>query len=238
MIFLIWAAAIILAYLILTVFSTIFIRVFSIGITKKGQIPNRIAITFDDGPDPVYTPRLLDVLKKHNVKATFFLVGEKAERYPEIVKRIHDEGHLIGLHNYKHISNWFIPPFTLRTHLKRSQDIIYSITGEKPFYYRPPWGHFNAFTLMASAGSRVIMWTSIPGDWKENVGADKLLERLVAARQSGAVITLHDSGTTFGADEHAPKNTIEALDRFLTLEDSKTYSYTTVNDVLEHSSGK
>ncbi len=234
----IWAAAIILAYLILTVFSTIFIRVFSIGITKKGQVPNRIAITFDDGPDPVYTPRLLDVLKKHNVKATFFLVGEKAERYPEIVKRIHDEGHLIGLHNYKHVSNWFIPPSTLRKHLKRSQDIIYSITGEKPVYYRPPWGSFNAFTHMASAGYQVIMWTSIPGDWKENVGVDTLLKRLVAARKSGAIITLHDSGTTFGADEHAPKNTIEALDRFLTLEDSKAYSYTTVNDVLKHPSGK
>ena len=73
------------------------------------------------------------------MKATFFLVGSHAEKHPEVVKRIHCEGHLIGIHNYVHKSNWFMRPVTVRKQVKRTDDIIYSITGERSSYYRPPW---------------------------------------------------------------------------------------------------
>src|SRR6476646_3328751 len=74
-------------------------RIFGIGVFRKGRVRREVALTFDDGPDPEYTPQLLDLLKKHNVKATFFVLGQKAELNPDIILRIHEEGHQIGIHN-------------------------------------------------------------------------------------------------------------------------------------------
>ena len=120
-------------------------RIFGFRVFRRGTGSNDFALTFDDGPDPLYTPRLLDLLKQYNMKATFFLVGSHAEKHPEVVKRIHSEGHLIGIHNYVHKSNWFMRPVTVRKQVKRTDDIIYSITGERSSYYRPPWGIVNLF---------------------------------------------------------------------------------------------
>ena len=232
-----WLWAIPFSYLIATVLSTIIIRVFSLGIIKSGTIPGRIAITFDDGPDPVYTPKLLKVLKKHDVKATFFVVGEKAEKESGLIRTIHEDGHAIGLHNYKHVSNWFIMPNVLKKHLHQSREIIKNIIGVEPVFYRPPWGHFNAFTSLAAADFTIIMWTAIPGDWKEKTGVQTLINRLEAARKDGAIITLHDCGTTFGADPDAPKNMIEALDLFLSKKESKKYTYVTVAEMMDRTKG-
>ncbi|RLQ93191.1 polysaccharide deacetylase family protein [Falsibacillus albus] len=227
-----WIFFLLVLFLVLTVCSTMIIRMFSIGIIKQGKLRNAIALTFDDGPDPLYTPKLLEVLKKHGAKATFFVVGKKAATYPELIQLIHREGHVVGIHNYIHFPNWLIPPNVLKKHLNKSKIIIKDILGADPIYYRPPWGMFNAFTLMAAKGFQVIMWTSIPGDWKERLGSKELLKRLISARKEGAIITLHDSGTSFGADRDAPRNMIEALDQFLALDQSKQYSFVTVEQLL------
>ncbi|WMT41962.1 polysaccharide deacetylase family protein [Paenibacillus sp. D2_2] len=119
-------------------------RIFGWGVFRKAsrkRAERHIAFTFDDGPDPRYTPKLLDLLRDRGVKATFFVLGSKAEKYPELVKRMHEEGHQIGIHNYTHMLNWIMSPRNiLRKHVERSADIIQRITGERPTYYRPPWG--------------------------------------------------------------------------------------------------
>lgn len=191
-----------------------------------------IALTFDDGPDPVYTPQLLDLLEKHGAKATFFIVGSKARTYPDIVREIHERGHVIGIHNDIHRSNWFFSPFSFKKQLHSAQATITELTGEPSMYYRPPWGHFNLFTLYTIKPLRTIMWTAIPGDWKESVQPASLADRLKRERKSGAIITLHDSGTTFGADEHAPANTVKALKLFLTDEDSANFHFVDIHTML------
>ncbi|MED4717115.1 polysaccharide deacetylase family protein [Bacillus badius] len=234
---LITTTLILLFLLIYSAGATLFIRIFEIGICKRGNktAEKMIALTFDDGPDPLYTPLLLDLLDQHGAKATFFLVGEKARAHPDIVRMIHKKGHTIGLHNDIHRSNWFFLPFAFKKQLIRAQTALKEITGELPLYYRPPWGHFNLFTLRDAKPLRIIMWTAIPGDWKEQVQPAVLAGKLLKERKSGAIITLHDSGTTFGADEHAPANTLKALEIFFADEGSTHYQFVTVDTLLQAS---
>lgn len=188
-------------------------RVSSFRVQKR--VNGGVALTFDDGPDPIYTPQLLDLLKKYDVKATFFVIGSKAEKYPHLIQRMHKEGHTIGLHHYYHTSNWFLPPLVAEWELERSVRAIERITGSRPAYYRPPWGHINIWTLFMQKKYKIVMWTYILGDWNASLGVDRLYERLMRSIEDGAIIVLHDSGSTFGADQHAPQNMLQALERLL-----------------------
>ncbi|OMP66810.1 polysaccharide deacetylase family protein [Domibacillus epiphyticus] len=211
-----------------TIIPTVAAKTYSTRVKKRGPDRKQIALTFDDGPDPVYTPLLLDTLNKYNVKATFFVVGEKAERHPDLIQRIQQEGHDIGIHNDKHISNWFLSPSSMNDQLVRAAKRVSAITGQNVTLYRPPWGHFNPFTLSKAAHFETIMWTDIPGDWKKSMTVQKLADKLRAARSNGAVITLHDSGDTFGAHKTAPRVMIKALHLFLSDEASAQYEFVTI----------
>jgi peptidoglycan/xylan/chitin deacetylase (PgdA/CDA1 family) len=183
-------------------------------ITTK-SIPNElnqavVHLTFDDGPNPHYTPLLLDLLKQYNAKATFFVLGEKAQEYRELIVRMKKEGHTIGVHNQKHTSNWITDPFTFHFQLKKAAAQIEKITGEKPVYYRPPWGHFNLFSWTAMKDFKIIMWKYAPRDWN-TMERNVLVQRLLDHLEDTSIILLHDCGETFGADKLAPQNMIEAL---------------------------
>jgi peptidoglycan/xylan/chitin deacetylase (PgdA/CDA1 family) len=186
-------------------------RVIGLGVLKHNKHSAKLAFTFDDGPNPEYTPQLLDLLEANDIKATFFVVGSKAEQYPEIIERIYKEGHLIGLHNYVHKSNWLMSPWTIRRHLKKSAAIIEKITGARPVYYRPPWGLVNLFDYFLIKQFKIILWSVMAEDWRSRGGYEKIKNKLLKSIKNGDVILLHDCGKTFGADEDAPKNTIQAL---------------------------
>ena len=162
-----------------------------------------IALTFDDGPSPQLTPRVLDVLKANNVKATFFLQGSEVVKYPDLVRRIKNEGHVIGNHSWSH------PDFTTLTaeqadaEITRTNDAIEAITGAKPILFRYPYGNES------EAGNAVIrregMWGGIlwhwtaplPGDFEcpGARGVQKYIERNTVGQ---ALILLHDAGDTIG----------------------------------------
>jgi peptidoglycan-N-acetylglucosamine deacetylase len=186
-----------------------------IGVLKRKRDSEKVAFTFDDGPNAIYTPQLLDLLKKHDVKATFFVVGSKAEKYPEIIARMHAEGHLIGIHNYKHKSNWIMSPWTIRSQLRKSASIIEKTIGECPVYYRPPWGLLNLLDFTLRKQYKIIHWSVMAKDWKTNGGSQKVEKRLLRDIKKGDVVLLHDCGKTLGADEDAPLNTIIALKNVL-----------------------
>lgn len=198
-------------------------RIFGFRVFMKGKSETEIALTFDDGPDPVYTPKLLDLLKRYNVQATFFVVGENAERNPDIIARIHEEGHIIGIHNYVHHTNWLMRPRTVKRQIHRTSDVIKQITGTRPMYYRPPWGIVNVFDYANLGYLQIVLWTSLFGDWRKRVSADKLYRRMKQKLKPGEVFLLHDCGITFGADPDAPANTISALERI--LEDGRRAGY-------------
>lgn len=154
-----------------------------------------IALTFDDGPHPRDTRRVLDVLEKHNVHATFFVMGKDIEGHAALVKQIHQSGHQLGIHCYRHIPFPLENPSTLRTQLERTRNSIAELCGifpERLKDLRPPYGMFNAKTLkhLSEWGYRLVMWSSIPPHWMQPVSWS--IRQVMESVVPGAVIVLHD----------------------------------------------
>ncbi|MDW7615984.1 polysaccharide deacetylase family protein [Peribacillus simplex] len=222
---------IVLLFLIYSIFPTVIIRVFRLGITKKNKRNNGIALTFDDGPNPEYTTQLLDLLKKYEIKGSFFVVGSKVENNPDIIKRMHEEGHTIGIHHFDHISSWILSPFQLAKQLSTTEKAIMECTHEKVTFYRPPWGHFNIFTKIASKKYKVIMWSDIFGDWKAETCRNDLLNQLRTTSTENSILLLHDCGETLGADKEAPRYMIEVLEIYLEETIKKGTQFITLKDL-------
>lgn len=177
-------------------------------------------LTFDDGPHPFYTPKLLDLLAEHNAKATFFVVGEHAKAYPELLKRMSEEGHAIGIHHMHHRSSWTMTPQALREEITQCARVIETITGRAPQLYRPPWGHFNAASMKVSPYP-FVLWSHIFGDWK--VSQNHLSRLLEEDIPNGSILLLHDHDGTLGADLGAPLQTLEAVEQFLKLQTGRSF---------------
>ncbi|WP_052455898.1 polysaccharide deacetylase family protein [Bhargavaea cecembensis] len=196
------------------ILSTLLIRSTGTGIIKKVEGQKGIALTFDDGPHPVYTGQLLDLLKKHQVKATFFVVGEKVDAHPRLVRRMKDEGHEIGIHHYEHRSNWRLSPRVLRRQIGMTDRAIRRAAGGAPVLYRPPWGRLSPFTLSVARNYDTVLWSHIFQDWKIS-SCRNLADRLTKVPEDGSVILLHDDGTNPGADDAAPAFMIRGLAEYL-----------------------
>lgn len=152
-----------------------------------------VTLTFDDGPHPLYTLKLLAILKKYNVKATFFVVGEMAEKYPELIKAEYKEGHTIGNHTYHHVNLTKIPLNEIREEWQACNDVIQSIIHIEMIYCRPPGGDYDRHVITAAMeqGLTTVLWTDDPGDYASP--GDKVIERKVLQRISnGGIILLHD----------------------------------------------
>jgi peptidoglycan/xylan/chitin deacetylase (PgdA/CDA1 family) len=220
--------------LIYTALPWILTRMLSIGVFRKGTVRGKIALTFDDGPDPVYTPLLLDLLRRHRIKATFFVLGSKAERYPDLVARIHAEGHQIGVHNYTHWSNWLLTPRSVRRkQVERSSEIVERIIGVRPKYYRPPWGILNLFDLWLLRNYKIVLWSVMPCDWSSRVGVARLERRMLKRLSDGDIVLLHDSGDTYGADRDAPAHMLAALERVVSQFSAKGLECVRVDEMYE-----
>ena len=129
--------------------------------------PPQIALTFDDGPNPDWTPQLLDVLARHKIRATFFLIGQYAAAQPEIVRRTHAAGHLIGNHTWTHPNLAYASTKKIREELSRTRQQIEQITGEKVRYFRPPFGYRRpaTFRIARELGLIPVTWNAIGNDW-------------------------------------------------------------------------
>lgn len=154
-----------------------------------------VALTFDDGPHPRDTPRVLDVLEKHQVRATFHLVGKQAEQYPGLVQQIHRSGHQLALHCYRHLPLPLENLDTLRIQLQGIRNMIADSCGILPEAIRdlrPPYGAFNERTLahLTEWGYRLVMWSCIPPHWMQPMSWS--VRQIMDAVMPGAVIVLHD----------------------------------------------
>ncbi len=162
-----------------------------------------IALTFDDGPHPEYTPQVLAVLDRYNIKASFFWLGACVNRYPGIAKAICDRGHWIGLHGYDHRSFPTLSPNDLQDSLAKTQVAIYNacdLTPEQVCDVRPPNGLFTPQTLQLFLkwNYRPVMWSVVPEDWVRP-GVNTVVQRVLKQVQNGSLIVLHD-GTCGGQD--------------------------------------
>ncbi len=156
----------------------------------------RVALTFDDGPDPRSTPALLDLLRERGVPAAFFCIGKNVEAHPRLVARIAAEGHALGNHSFSH--HYFTNFFTvtrLKDELERTQQAIERAAGVKPRWYRPPIGHSNPRTFRAAGalGLRVVGWTARGLDTLRTE-PDRVVASLKRQLKPGAIIVLHDGG--------------------------------------------
>src|SRR3989440_6252385 len=163
---------------------------------------HQVAITFDDGPDPRWTPKILDILKAANVKATFFVVGVNAERYPDLVRRIVNEGHEIGNHTYYHPNLALCWPEHVRLELNATQLLLETITGRATTLFRPPYAadtspsklsELSALQIAQDLSYLVVLENIDPQDWARP-GADIILQRVKQQRRDGSIILLHDAG--------------------------------------------
>jgi peptidoglycan/xylan/chitin deacetylase (PgdA/CDA1 family) len=173
--------------------------------------PNEIALTFDDGPNPRWTPQLLNTLDQHGVRATFFLIGQYAAQQPELVRRMHTAGHLIGNHTWSHPDLAITSKFQTREELNRTSGELESILGAPIQYFRPPFGSRRPATLRIARelGLTPIMWNAMAYDWNTNspelilTRSEKLIARN-SKRNNATNLLLHDGGhLTLEADRAA-----------------------------------
>ncbi|SET07642.1 polysaccharide deacetylase family protein [Geodermatophilus poikilotrophus] len=162
-------------------------------------------ITFDDGPDPVWTPLVLDVLRAADVRAVFFLIGERAADHPDLVRRIAAQGHVIGNHTYTHPDPLVVTAGQLAEEIDRTNEVIGRITGVRPTLFRPPFGHVTTAVqdLVERRGMHTVMWDNSSGDY-EQPAASTMVDRVLGTARPGpgTIVLLHDgdAGRRSGSD--------------------------------------
>lgn len=178
------------------------------GAWKRHYSPGA-AITFDDGPNPDITPQILDILDLYNVKATFFVIGEKAARYPELIKLIRSRGHSLGAHTQHHRFAWFLSPRATWKEWDQCIATLEDLTGEAVEWIRPPWGTFSLSTWLwlKIRNKKAILWDAEGHDWQVRRGPEEIIARILKSVREGSIILLHDAG----GEKGAPVNTLNAL---------------------------
>lgn len=183
-----------------------------------------IALTFDDGPHPTLTPKLLDLLAAHRMKATFFVVGQNVVQYPEIVKRAAREGHEIANHSWSHPNLGKMPDEAVRRELQKTDDAIRAVIGVRPTLMRPPYASITPRQkrwFYGEFGYRIIIWDVDPLDWKRP-GPNVVSNRIVTQTRPGSIVLAHDI--------HPP--TLEAMSATLDQLQAKGFKCVTVSELL------
>jgi peptidoglycan/xylan/chitin deacetylase (PgdA/CDA1 family) len=181
-----------------------------------------VALTFDDGPHPAYTPQLLAILQKERVPATFFVVGEMAERHPDLVRGERAAGHVVGNHTFHHVNLTKIPLGEVLAEWQACQDVVKSITGETMAYCRPPGGDYDDAVVRAamSIGLTTVLWTDDPGDYA-SPGAKLVETRVLDRMGNGGIILLHDG----------VQQTLDILPGLIEHLRARGYRFVTVSDM-------
>ena len=189
----------------------------------------RIALTFDDGPDPTWTPRVLAGLAEREVTASFFVVGARAASTPDTVRRIADAGHEVSSHGWSHRSLWLCGPQRTAEEIGRAQEVLGALAGRAPRYFRPPWGMVNAamYGVLRRWNLRCVLWSIQPEGLRPRP-ADLQAEHVLRRAHPGAIVDLHDAEGT----RDAPARLCAALPRMIDGLRDGGYTLTTVGDLL------
>lgn len=189
-------------------------------LSTAAEEKKQIAITFDDGPNPDYTMKLLKGLKKRGVKATFFVLGAEVEKYPDIVKKIDDGGHLIGVHSYEHVNFGQIGDEAAIEQIEKTQEAIHNVTGKYAGYIRPPYGCWKK-SLDVEVPLIEVLWDIDPLDWATK-DADTVVQRILKGVPEGSIILLHD----------ASQSSVQAAFSVIDILQQENYEFVTVEDLL------
>lgn len=187
---------------------------------EKKTEKKRIALTFDDGPHPIYTPQMLELLKEEQVPATFFLLGENVELYGDVVKEIAKEGHLIGNHTYHHVQITSLSLEEACKEIQETSDLIEELTGTGTEYVRPPFGTWNE-ELEERLNLIPVMWSIDTKDWTtQNV--DWIVRETVKHAEDHDIILMHDSY----------QSTVDAVKRIIEQLEAEGFEFVTVDEII------
>lgn len=187
----------------------------------SSKTPPKVAITFDDGPHPKYTLKLLDGLKERNVKATFFVIGENVANNPEVIKRIASEGHLIGNHTYSHVQLTCISEEKAISEINKTSELITSYTGVSLKFIRPPYGMYSD-ALKRETNLTPVLWTVDPRDWSV-LNTDSVVKHVLKCVKDGDIILLHDIFDT----------SVEAAFQIIDNLKAQGYEFVTVDELCQ-----
>ena len=190
------------------------------GGRQSDELTKKVALTFDDGPNPDYTPELLDELKKRGVPATFFVLGAEVEQYPELVRRASEEGHLIGVHSYKHVNLRQLSDQQAVEQVNRTNEAIHAACGQYASYIRPPYGCWKE-DLDYEVQMVEVLWDIDPRDWA-TTSADLVVQRVLQDVEENSIILLHD------ASESSVRAACMIIDRL----QAQGYTFVTVEELL------
>lgn len=196
------------------------LRLMEQELMEQSQAHPEVALTFDDGPSPKYTPLLLDGLKERNVRATFFLLGKNVKENQELVQRMQAEGHLLGNHTYNHVQLNKIPETTARQEILKTNNEIYEATGKYPEYMRPPYGAWKK-NMELCVEMLPVFWDIDTLDWKSQ-NVDAILKAAGEEPEDGSIILMHDEYQT----------SVEAALLIIDRLKEKGYEFVTVDELI------
>lgn len=204
------------------------------GTVYRGDISQKVvALTFDDGPSPKWTTKILDVLKKEDVKATFFMLGEHVKKYPDVAVRVAAEGHDIENHSYTHHVLIYYKPEELEREIKDTEKEIQKVTGRVTHLFRPPkaWLTNEEKKEIKELGYTVVLWSLNSKDW---VTFDEkyIVKYLLHHVRPGDIILFHDSGGTFSVEGGNRDETVNSVGRLIERLKKRGYRFVTMTELL------
>jgi peptidoglycan/xylan/chitin deacetylase (PgdA/CDA1 family) len=171
-----------------------------------------VALTLDDGPDPTYTPQVMEILRKHDVTATFFVVGQRAAAHPDLVRSLVDAGHVVGTHTWSHANLSELPARKVQTEIRRAVDAVTATTGRTPHLFRAPYGSWSrtVFKECAAMGQTSIAWDVDPRDW-DNPSAERISAKVLDQVGNRSIVLNHDGGGDRSQTVRALRNFVPVL---------------------------
>lgn len=193
----------------------------------------KVVLTFDDGPSPDWTPKILDQLKKANIKATFFMIGTHVQKYPEIAKRVADEGHTIGNHGFGHNVMLYYTPTEIEAEIKYTEHIIKEITGQTTKYFRPPkaWLRKIIKEKINSMGYTIILWSLNSKDWVA-FNHKTIANYITSKIRNGDIILFHDSGDVFATEGGNRNQTVKTITLLAKKLRAKGFEIVSIEELL------
>ncbi len=190
----------------------------------------KVALTFDDGPDSVYTPQMLDVLKQHQVKATFFFIGNRAKLFPEIVQKAVQEGHIIGNHTMTHPDILKLNAQDAMANIQQAEDALAELIGYRTALFRSPYGSLNPERIkeIEKMGYKIIAWNVDSLDWK-SLTAEQVKTNILENVKEGSIILQHSAG---GEGENL-SGSVAALNEIITILKGEGYEFVTIPEMFD-----
>ncbi|MCD4781927.1 MAG: polysaccharide deacetylase family protein [Candidatus Omnitrophica bacterium] len=208
-------------------------------LTRKGTIyrvktkNKKVVLTFDDGPSPVWTTKILDELKKAGIKATFFVIGHHVKKYPEIARRIVKEGHEIGNHGYAHSVMFYYKPAEIEEEIQYTEQVIHEITGVRTKYFRPPkaWLRKSIKDKIKSMGYEIILWSLNSKDWVCFNHKD-IVKYISKSVRNGDILLFHDSGNVFSIEGGIRTQTVKTITLLVKTLEDRGFKFVTIEELL------